>query len=435
MTDLAAFFATGTPVPPPPADNGATPAGYAPLADFGPLPSEWVWGVATAAHQIEGGNVNNDWWRFEHTPGSGTAESSGDACDSWNRGAEDLALVKEMGLDAYRFSLEWSRIEPAEGEFSTVALDRYRDQLIAAHELGLKNYVTFHHFTTPLWAADKGGWTNPEIVEHFARFVEVAAAHLGEHIDSAATFNEPNIVAFLGYVPGVFPPGIKGDMAGMRASVENMVAAHDRARAALKAGPGDFPVGLTLAISDVVLHPGADHVGGVRPTVLAPDTPATEFAYLMTTAFYEAARGDDYIGVQTYMTQHLGADGAEIAKPASWRLTQMGWSFTPEALGQTVREAHAATGLPVIVTENGVAVDDDADRIEYYSRSLAALRSAIDDGVDVRGFFGWSLLDNFEWAEGYRPTFGFVAVDRSTFVRTPKPSAAWYGRLAAASRR
>jgi beta-glucosidase len=436
MTDTPhPFLAAGTPVPPPGPHYGATPEDYAPLGDFGPVPEGWVWGVATAAHQIEGGNVNNDWWLFEHTPGSGTAESSADACDSWNRWLEDLQIVKTMGVDAYRFSLEWSRIEPAEGEFSLVALEHYRQILVAAHEMGLKAYVTFHHFTTPQWAADKGGWANPEIVDLFARYVDVTVQHLGDHIDSAATFNEPNIVAFMGYFTGIFPPGIKGDAEGFRAATENLVAAHERARAVLKTGPGDFPVGLTLAVGDLIVYPELDYAsGGVRPTKMPTADGDDWFGYLMAGAYYEVARDDDYIGVQTYNTLHMTADGQELPKGEDWRLTQMGWSFTPEALGHTVRQAAAATGVPVIVTENGVATADDADRIEYYSRSLAALRTAMDDGVDVRGFFGWSLLDNFEWAEGYRPQFGFVAVDRLTFERALKPSAAWYGALAKLSR-
>jgi len=422
-------------VPPPPADYGATPADYEPLTDFGPVPDGWVWGAATAAHQIEGGNVNNDWWRFEHTPGSGCAESSADACDSFNRWLDDLKLVKQLGLDAYRFSIEWSRIEPAEGEFSLVALEHYRQILVAAHEMGLKTFVTFHHFTTPIWAADKGGWTNPEIVDLFARYVDVTVQHLGDHIDCAATFNEPNIVALLGYFVGTFPPGRKDDGEGYWNASQNFVAAHKRAREVLKAGPGDFPVGLTLAVGDLVIYPEADYAsGGVRPSQMPTEDGEDRIGYLMAGIYYNVVRDDDYIGVQTYNTMHMTRDGEELPKPETWRLTQMGWTFTPEALGHTVRQAAAATGVPVYVTENGVASEDDADRIEYYSRSLRALRAAMDDGVDVRGFFAWSLLDNFEWAEGYRPKFGLVAVDPLTFERTPKPSADWYRALVERSR-
>lgn len=418
--------------PPAGAEHGPRAADFTPLTEFGPVPEGWMWGVATAAHQIEGGNVNNDWWRFEHTPGTGTAESSGDATDSWNRWLEDLQLVKDMGLDSYRFSLEWSRIEPAEGEFSLVALEHYRLMMVAAHEMGLKNSVTFHHFTTPQWAADKGGWTNPEMADLFARYCDIAVQHLGDHIDIAATFNEPNIVALLGYGIGVFPPGHK-DMDEAMAATRVFVEAHKRARDVIKAGPGTFPVGLTLAVGDLVIHPEGDSEGpGLRFTGMPPAD--NQMSQLMSGAYFAVAKDDDYIGVQTYNTMHMSTEGVELHKPDHWRYTQMGWTFTPEALGHTVRQTAAATGVPVIVTENGVATADDEERIEYYSRSLAALREAMDDGVDVRGFFAWSLLDNFEWAEGYRPLFGMVAVDRLTFERTPKPSSAWYAALVSGSR-
>lgn len=409
---------------------------FEPLTTFGPLPKDWMWGVATAAHQIEGGNVNNDWWDWEHNPDSGCAESSGDACDSFHRWFEDLELVKKMGLDSYRFSIEWSRIEPADGEFSLAALEHYRQILVAAQNMGLKTNVTFHHFTTPRWLADKGGWDSPDAVERFVRYVDIAVKHLGDHIDIASTFNEPNVVALVGYVIGTFPPGKKDDFDAFRRVTKHFVEAHKQARQVLKDGPGDFPVGLTLAISDAVFHLDGDITSeGVRGDDLPPDGLGAEFGYLMVGAYLEAAQDDDYIGVQTYFTQHLDATGSPLDLPEGWRTTQMGWTFTPEALGQTVRLAHRRAGVPVIVTENGVATEDDAERIEYYSRSLGALQEAMDDGVDVRGFYGWSLLDNFEWAEGYEPKFGFVEVDPVTFARTPKPSADWFAELVKASRK
>jgi len=402
---------------------------------FGTVPPGWMWGAATAAHQVEGGNVGNDWWAFEHTPDSGTRESSGDACDSWHRWFEDLELVRRAGLDAYRFGLEWSRIEPADGEFSIAALDHYRAILLAAREMGLRTAVTFHHFTTPLWLADRGGWANPAIVEHFERYVDIAAQHLGDAIDLAATINEPNVVTHAGYLGGIFPPGRADDLDGFRSASRHMRAAHEAGRAALRRAPGDFPVGLTLALPDTVLHEdGTRDSEGVRVTDLGPDGPRGELGWLTTGQYLDAARDDDYIGVQTYFTEHIGPDGKGIPLPAGARVTQMGWPFTPEALGRSVRLAHAVAGVPVVVTENGVATEDDAERVEYYGRSLRSLREAMDAGADVRGFFAWSLLDNFEWAMGFEPAFGLVAVDPVSFARTPKPSAAWLGRVAAASR-
>ncbi|WNM27693.1 family 1 glycosylhydrolase [Demequina capsici] len=402
---------------------------------FGPVPPGWLWGAATAAHQIEGGNTNSDWWAFEHAPGSPAMESSADACDSWHRWPDDLALVSEMGLDAYRMSIEWARIEPAEGEFSLAALEHYRRILASAQDRGLKTAVTFHHFTTPQWMAVQDGWMNAEIVDRFARYADIAVQHLGDRIDMAATINEPNVVAGLGYATGGFAPGIAAGQVGLRAATENFVGAHVKARDAIKGGPGEFPVGLTLALPDLVVHPDGTLDGqGFRYDELPADAPGADYLRVMAGVYLDAAQDDDYIGVQTYFTQHVAPDGTVLAVPADERVTQMGWPFTPESLGRAVRHAHAVAQVPVIVTENGIATTDDEERIEYYARSLASLRQAMDDGVDVRGFFAWSLLDNFEWAEGFRPTFGLAAVDPVTFDRTLKPSGRWYAELVWASR-
>ncbi|WP_084125351.1 glycoside hydrolase family 1 protein [Demequina sp. NBRC 110054] len=403
--------------------------------EFGPVPEGWLWGAATAAHQIEGGNTNSDWWAFEHRPGSPAKESSGDACDSWHRWRDDLELVKEMGLDAYRMSIEWARIEPADGEFSLAALEHYRRVLVTAQEMGLKTSVTFHHFTSPQWTAERDGWMNPDIVDLFARYVDIAGQHLADHIDIAATFNEPNVVAGMGYAEGGFAPGISAGQAGVQQATDNFVAAHLRAREILKGGPGNFPVGLTLAMPDQVVHLDGNLASpGLRYDELPAGSAAAERMRLWTGVYLDAAKDDDYVGVQTYTTEHLDADGHHLPVPEGGRVTQMGWRFVPEALGRSVRHAHAVAQVPLIVTENGIATNHDEERIEYYEGSLASLREAINDGVDVRGFFAWSLLDNFEWAEGFRPTFGLASVDPLSFDRTLKPSGRWLAEVAWGSR-
>lgn len=411
------------------ADNAA-------WSDFGKVPDGWVWGTATAAHQVEGGNVNNDWWDFEHDPASPAVESSGDACDSWNRWREDLELVAGLGLDSYRMSIEWSRIEPSPGEYSHAALLHYREILETARAMGLKNCVTFHHFTSPRWAAAEGGWTNPRIVDQFARYCAESVAVLGDLIDIACTFNEPNMVALVGYWYGNFPPGRVDDIAGFEAATDNLVAAHHAARAALKAGPGDFPVGLTHALFDYVFHADDEWNG---PRLALEDIPADSrlatYTRGVVTAYLDAAKEDDFIGVQTYFTEHMGLDGRKLPTPPTERTTRIGWLFTPDAVGRTARWAAQYTGKPVIVTENGIATDDDAERVEYYEGALRALRDALDDRVDIRGYYAWSLLDNFEWSHGYAMKFGLHEVDRTTFARTPKPSAAYLARVVASSRR
>ena len=381
------------------------------------FPEGFLWGTATAAHQIEGGNTNNDWWAFEHADGTPVIEPSGDACDSWNRWEQDLDLVAKLGLNSYRFSLEWSRIEPAPGEFSTVALDRYKQMVTTARDRGILPVVTFHHFTTPSWLAERGGWESSEAPDRFGEFTAKAAAHLGDEIGMACTINEPNIVALMGFVLGAFPPGVAMDFGRYDLCCEQLNAGHRRSVEALRAAPGSYPVGLTLSMAELVGHEGGEEE-------LARFQETVEDRFLRNTV------GDDFIGVQTYTRFHFTNSGYQVAIDPSARMTPMGYEFYPEAVGATASRAAAVTGLPVIVTENGVSTADDSERIEFVDRALRSVHAAIEDGVDIRGYTLWSLLDNFEWALGYSQHFGIVEVDRTTFARNPKPSGVFYGRVA-----
>ena len=385
------------------------------------LPEGFVWGTATAAHQVEGSNWNCDWWQWEHDPATLCVEPSGDAVDQWNRYEADIALLAGFGFNAYRFSVEWARIEPEDDTWSAVALDHYRRVCAACHEHGVTPIVTYHHFTTPRWVAAAGGWADPATADRFTRYAERVTEHLGDLVGWACTINEPNIVAMHGYRSGAFPPGGQSSELRRRA-IDVFIAAHQKAAAAIKGGPGDFPVGMTLSMGDYqVVEPG----GEAR---------RNRVRNVMEDVFLDAARGDDFIGVQTYTRHRFGPDG-ELGPPSGAETTQMGYEFYPEALGATVRRAWEMTnGAPVLVTENGIGTDDDTRRIEYTRRALGALGACVRDGIDVRGYVHWSLLDNFEWLFGYRPMFGLVAVDRGTMARTPKPSASWLGALAAANR-
>jgi beta-glucosidase len=383
------------------------------------FPEGFLWGTSTAAHQIEGGNVNNDWWVWEHTPGSGCAESSADACDSLHRWPDDVDLVAGMGLGAYRFSLEWSRIEPAEGEFSIAALDYYRRICAACRERDITPVVTFHHFTTPTWLSARGGWESEDAPDAFSRFCARAAEHIGDLIGWACTINELNLIGLTGYTTGSSPPGVKDDFVRHLAVNDMMARAHRCAVDAIRSGPGDFPVGLTLSMDEMVADPGGEEVLEAAREILED-------------RFLRATEGDDFIGVQCYSRLHFGPDGQAPNDPEV-PTTQMGYEYWPYGVEHCARRAAQVTGLPVLLTESGIATNDDTERVAYLGEVLRGVKRALDDGVDIRGFFVWSLLDNFEWAHGYGPKFGLHSVDPLTFDRHAKPSASWYSSVARAN--
>ncbi len=385
------------------------------------FPDGFQWGTATAAHQIEGGNVGNDWWDWEHAESTPCVESSGDACDSWHRWAQDVDLVADLGFDTYRFSVEWSRIEPAPGEFSIVALDHYKALCEALRTRGVRPVVTLHHFTTPHWLATQGGWENPAIVDAFGAFVARVVAHLDDLPAAYCTINEPNIVASMGYLAAMFPPG-RSDRDARRRVNDVFVSAHRRAVATVRDARPEIPVGLTLAMADYQAVDGGE-------------AKLEQIRTSMEDVFLHATEGDDFLGVQTYTRTRVGPDGARHDAADGRDLLVMGYEYYPEALAACLRRAWSVTGgnVPLIVTENGIGTDDDAQRIAYVRTALEGVLDVIAEGIDVRGYTYWSLLDNFEWALGYGPRFGLVSCDRSTFVRTPKPSAQWLGAIARAN--
>lgn len=385
------------------------------------FPDGFTWGTATAAHQIEGGNTNNDWWAWEHDPASPAVESSGDATDSFHRWPEDADIVAELGFDNYRFSLEWSRIEPADGEFSQAALDHYARVCEGLRERGIDPVVTFHHFTTPLWMAQQGGWENPDIADRFAAFVDRAGARLDGLMVKACTINEPNIVSFIGHGMGFFPPGKVLPLEAIEEINGTFIEAHRKAVGALRAVSPSTPVGLTISAADWIAVDG----GEAR---------LAEERRIMEDMFYDATEGDDFLGIQAYSRNRIGPNGA-VGAEEGVEVLKMGYEYWPQALEAALRHAWEHTGgrIPLLVTENGIGTDDDEQRIRYLQGALEGLLRALADGIDVTGYTCWSLLDNFEWSYGYGPRFGLVDVDRSTFARTPKGSARWLSEVIAAN--
>ena len=381
------------------------------------FPDGFLWGTATAAHQVEGGNVNNDHWEMEHAEHSPFVESSGDACDSWHRWEEDLDLVAGAGLNTYRFSLEWSRIEPAEGEVSRAALDHYRRIVDGCRDRGLAPLVTLVHFTMPRWMMHDGGWTGPKAPDRIARFTELALPAIAD-AEHVVTLNEPNLMAVQPVIGAMARRGeeIKGLPVPDQAIAEALIGLHDRSLEVLR-GAGTASAGLSIVGLEYI-----DEGGGQERLQAARAA--------MMDQFLEAGAGGDFVGLQIYTAQRFGADGL-IAPAADQQTLAHGMERRPAALGAAVRHAASVVpDVPLLVTENGIATADDADRIAFTTEALTGLAAAIADGADVRGYVHWSLLDNFEWMLGFAPTFGLVAVDRETFTRTPKPSLGWLGGVA-----
>lgn len=403
------------------------------------FPRGFIWGAATAGHQVEGNNVNSDSWLLENLPNSTFAEPSGDAANSFALWSTDLALAKSLNLNAYRFSLEWSRIEPEPGRFSIAMLDHYKLMIETCRERGLRPLVTFNHFTAPRWFSAQGAWTRSESAAMFARFCGKAAQHLGRHIAQAMTFNEPNLAHILRQsLPAIvlkrsreqavlaarslgvpfFAGANNLDAEDLAVVTTNMVEAHRQGRDAIKSIYPDLPVGISLAMPD--------------DEAVGPNSIRDEIRERMYGPWIRAAREMDYLGVQNYERKRWGAKGT-IPPAEGTPRNFSGAEVYPPSLAGAVRYAHAASGLPIMVTEHGVGTDDDTIRANLIPQALIHLHRAMADGVPVLGYVHWSLIDNFEWVFGYRPTFGLFSLDRKTFVRTPKPSAKVYSAIAKAN--
>ncbi len=410
-------------------------------APAGAFPKGFLWGASTAAHQVEGNNVNSDCWALENVEGTAFVERSGDAANSFELWPVDLDLVRGMGLNTYRFSLEWARIEPEPGVFSVAMLDHYKAMIDGCRARGIHPIVTFNHFTTPRWFAMRGGWINDDGPALFARYCDRAARHLAGGIGHATTLNEPNLA---GVLDRVLPPPIgktildadrrTSEAAAKKFGVPlfiggisvwlpdpakaraNLLRGHALGRQAIKAVRGDLPVGVTLAIIDDQGVP----------------TKRDAMRDLLYLPWLEAARQDDFVGVQNYERAVWGVEG-KLPVPAGVPTNAGGGEIYPASLAGAVRYAHSVANVPVIVTEHGIQTEDDTQRARFIPAALRALREAIAEGVPVQGYCHWSLIDNFEWGFGYKPKYGLHSFDRQTFRRTAKLSAKVLGRIAKAN--
>ncbi len=413
-------------------------------------------GASTSAHQVEGNNIHSDFWAMENMKHSSFTEPSLDAADHYNRYQEDIQLLADAGLSAYRFSIEWARIEPEEGHFEQKEVQHYRDVIHCCKEHGVLPIITLHHFSSPAWLIRKGGWGKPYVIDAFGRYAEYIARELGSELTYVATINEANMGLQLkkvveemqknsskgkGAKEGDVQVGVSFDLKkillGMfseawyfkcgigkvntflnprsREQELYVMKAHQAAKKAFKEICPQVKLGLTLSLYDIQVREGGEQIA----KELWDDDFELYLPYI---------QDDDFLGVQNYTRKIVDASGS-LGSPEGSPQTQMGYEDYPYAIGHVLRRV--ATEFPgeLIVTENGIGIGDDSRRCDYISKAVAGVKEAAAEGVPVKGYCYWSLLDNFEWQAGYDKTFGLIAVDRKTQKRYPKKSLEVLGEI------
>lgn len=431
---------------------------------MGKFPQGFMVGASTAAHQVEGNNVHSDYWLQENVEHSQFVEPSGEAVDHYHRYEEDIRLMAEAGLNAYRFSIEWARIEPKQGEFDENEIAHYRKVIACCKENGVEPVVTLHHFTSPAWVISRGGWENEEVVDWFANYVQYVVKHLGSELRYICTINEANMRLQLAALMEKY----KSKMAGGQQEAKNapkegdvqvglnldqgmntmmlgmmecakafglqdprgihtfvsmctpegdilVMKAHQAAKKVIKELYPNIKVGLTLSLHDM------------QPAVGGEDAAHKEWEEEFSHYLPYIAE-DDFLGVQSYTRQCFDEKGNKYT-PEGVELTQMEYEFYPQAIANVVRAAAKEFKGDLIVTENGVATADDSRRQEYIKEATAGLQACITDGIPLKGYLHWSLMDNFEWQKGFSMQFGLIAVDRNNMKRTPKESLSLLGSM------
>jgi len=412
-----------------------------------PWPAGFLWGTATAAHQVEGGN-RNDWSRFEEQDGRiAHGDKSGLAVDHWNRMGEDVALMKDLKANAYRFSIEWSRVEPVEGQWDDAAFARYGELLGLLREARITPMVTLLHFSLPQWLADRGGVRAPDFPLRFANFAAEAARRLGSEVDLWCVINEPNVQMYLGYVEGIWPPGHKSPPEAVEAFAGLLRGYAQAAQALKRADPGAqvgvaqnlilFEPASRLSVPDWIAARGAtdafdwafyDSIQAGRIKLSAPGFPTLD------EPLPELTGSTDYFGANYYRRDLVRfaprAPGIVQILPGPGPRNDLGWELYPEGLLTLLRQASARYHLPIYVTENGIADARGEARAAYLRSHAYAMARALAEGIPVKGYFHWTLMDNFEWAEGYGPRFGLYRVEANTRNRIPTPGAGAFAQLA-----
>lgn len=416
------------------------------------LKKEFLIGASTAAHQVEGNNIHSDFWAMEHLKHSSFVEPSGDAIDHYNLYEEDIKLLRNAGLNAYRFSIEWARIEPEEGHFDHGEIEHYRKVLQCCLDEGVTPIVTLHHFSSPAWLIRKGGWGKEYVVNAFSRYCGFVAEKLGSMMPYICTINEANMGIQLKKIASEYAKpnrnvkegdvqvGINLDMKHLlkvmfeqgrlfhcspfkvntflspRSKKQEMfvMKAHQAAYGTIKSTSPSSRVGLTISLYDYQTAPNGEKM-------------ADKLWYEDFGFYLPYITNDDFLGVQNYSRKIISANGSLPPAPDVLR-TQMDYEDYPAGISNVIRKVAKEFKGELIITENGIATSDDARRCEFIKEAIDGINTAINDGIPILGYCYWSLLDNFEWQAGYSKTFGLIAVDRTTQERKPKDSLKVLGR-------
>jgi beta-glucosidase len=372
------------------------------------FPDNFLWGTATSAYQVEGGINNSDW--SEKFPAN-------KACDHYNRYQEDFDLLKKMNQNAYRFSIEWSRIEPEQGKFNEEEIEHYRKVLSSLKKRKIKTMVTLHHFTNPLWFSRKGGWANSQNSLLFVRFAQRMLKEYGDLVDFWITINEPLIYCSKSFLEGSWPHSQEGVFVFLKA-IKNQISAHQRIFKAFHEEREQVKVG--IAKNNQFFEPANEKSFLDRISCFMAD-------YFWNEYFLgKIEKSLDFIGLNYYFYHKVKFPFS--LKKENKRVSDLGWDIHPQGLLEVLKEL-GEYNLPIYITENGLADQKDEKRQSFIKDHLTSVHKAIMQGVDVRGYFHWSLIDNFEWDKGFKPRFGLVEVKRKDLSREPRPSASYYSQI------
>ncbi|MBI4431107.1 MAG: glycoside hydrolase family 1 protein [Candidatus Omnitrophica bacterium] len=411
--------------------------------DGNTFPKGFLWGAATSSHQVEGDNDANDWADWE-TAGR-AKERSGMACDHWRRFREDFDLARSLGHNAHRFSIEWSRIEPQEGQFNEAALLHYCEVVDALRERNLEPVVTLHHFTLPRWVAREGGWISSRFVQYFLRYADRVAEYLSDKVRYWVTVNEPMVALYQGYIQGIWPPGEKSFGKALE-MFRNVVRVHTELYHMLHNRRRNCWVGMAKHVRAFFPYRSFwpfDHLSAGLRQFFFSDlmthilTTGVAFFPGLENSFLRRAKGTtDFIGVNYYtrefvkfaLTFPFGGEKEKSFSGETGERNSLGWEIYPEGLYRALVDLRKFS-LPIIILENGLCTLEDPRRIVFIQSHLGAVARAMKAGADIRGYFYWSLVDNFEWLDGFEPRFGLVEMDYKTQARRPRPSAEYYAGI------